>query len=209
MITFLVLLYIYLEHFIVHMVPFCFLFFILTSVTNSNGESVKWYIILGKPDSVWPVSCLPVLVNEGSLISARGLRGGSWVRVWSSLNWLWCRPLLLFVNRCVCLNGSLSWSCYTSQWGLSTSHPLTIFSSMTSFQLPRKEKGEKRRTMMLAERLEVSTDSATVFSVGAGTLDRGWISTCMGGMGMLTSTHLFIYTSTHFLKRWRNDLGSV
>lgn len=57
-----------------------------------------------------PVSCVPVWVNRGSLISTRGLRGGSGVKVQSSLNWQPCSLLLLFVNRCVCvcLNGSLS-----------------------------------------------------------------------------------------------------
>lgn len=55
-----------------------------------------------------PASCVPVWVNRSSLISARETRGGSGVRVRSSLNWQPCSPLLLFVNRCVCLNGSLS-----------------------------------------------------------------------------------------------------
>lgn len=70
----------------------------------------QWWIedSLGRPASVGPVSCVPVWVNRGSLISARGLRGGSAVRLGSSLNWQPCSPLLLFVNRCVCLNGSLS-----------------------------------------------------------------------------------------------------
>lgn len=49
---------------------------------------------------------MPVWVNGGPLISGRGTRGGRGVSVRSSLNWQPCRPLLLFVSRC--LNGGLS-----------------------------------------------------------------------------------------------------
>lgn len=63
---------------------------------------------MSRPASVGPASCVPIWLNRGSLISARGMRGGSGVGAWSSLNWQPCSSLFLFVNRCVCLNGSLS-----------------------------------------------------------------------------------------------------
>lgn len=64
--------------------------------------------------------------------------------------------------------GVFQWSCYTSPWGPSTSHPLTVFSSMTAFQQPREKEEEEEqewRTMRLAERLEVRGQTALQYTV--------------------------------------------
>ncbi|KAM7414977.1 hypothetical protein PAMA_019678 [Pampus argenteus] len=62
--------------------------------------------------------------------------------------------------------GVFQWSCYTSPWGPSTSHPLTVFSSMTAFQQSGEEEEEmERRTMRLAERLEVKGQTALHYTV--------------------------------------------
>lgn len=47
-----------------------------------------------------------------------------------------------------------------SPWGRSTSHPLSVFSSMTAFQQPREEVDKKRKMVRLAERLEVRGQAA-------------------------------------------------
>lgn len=56
--------------------------------------------------------------------------------------------------------GAFQWSCYTNPWGPSTSHPLTVFSSMTAFQQPGEKEEEERRMMRLAERLKVRGQTA-------------------------------------------------
>lgn len=143
--------------------------------------SGQWWIedILGRPASVRLASCVPVWVNRGSLISARGLRGGSRVRVWSSLSWQPCSPLLLFVNRCVCLNGSLSVELLHEPMGpehLSPPRSVLINDSFSAVWGGGGGGGGKEDDEAGWEIRSERTDCTTVHSMSTGTLQSGWLN---------------------------------
>lgn len=148
---------------------------------------------MGRPASVRPVSCVPVWVNRGSLMSARGLWGGSGVRVWNSLSWQPCSPLLLFVNRCVCLNGSLSVELLHEPMGPDHLSPPPSVLINDSFSAAWEE--EERRMMRLAERLEVRGQTALQYTVWKQVhYNQGdWISSRMGGMEMYTDEYSLMH----------------
>lgn len=80
-----------------------------------------------------------------------GTKGGSGVSLWSAPNWQPCSPLLVFVNRCVCLNGSFSAELLQEPMRpehLSPTHSVLIndtFSAAWGWRVGEGEKGRWRK----------------------------------------------------------------